>query len=194
MSPGSVSCCSTTSLLDMPPSSSRKRFSIPCSSGRPREPVERLPWYISGLNCLRSSNLSDTLNEVFDQTTLIGWRKMALDHLARAGLGLAGHLFTDLLPRRSELLISKKPRVFLDLSRQSFRLPDELSLFSFALIPQRRLDRLDLLNQARQPSLVILDHRLRLLFFCGSLVEGREDLFAPRLADITDDRQRVTNG
>src|SRR5206468_179458 len=151
----------------------------------PREPIERAPWYISDLNCLRSCNLSDALNEISDQATLISRRKMVLDELASPGLGLAGHFLTDFLPRHPDFLIGKKPRVFLNLGGQRLRVAEELDLLPFAFSPQRRCDRLNFLFHPRQPSLVVLNYRLSLLFSQSSRPDRREDFVMPRSEKVT---------
>src|SRR5882724_12588959 len=118
---------------------------------------------------------------------------MALDELASPGLGPFGHLRTDSLPRHPDFLISQEPRVLLNLRGERLRVAKELDLLPFAFSPQRRCDRLNLLFHPRQPALIVLDYRLSLLFFRGSLPDRREHFIAPRLEEVTDYRQRVMN-
>src|SRR5262249_19409863 len=118
---------------------------------------------------------------------------MVLDQLASPGFSLAGHLLTYFLPRHSDFLIRQKQRVLLNFGGESLVLAQKIFIFVFAFSPQRRYHGLVFLFLPRQPSLVVLNYCLGLLFFGSGLPDCRQHFMVARLEEITNWRQRVTN-
>src|SRR5258708_24683345 len=154
--------------------------------GQRRGPIEKAPWCTCGLSCLRSSTLSDRVNEVVHETVLIGAGKIALDELARGRLSLIRHLFAQFLPGHFYFLFGKKIGVFLNFYRSRLGLPDNFAFFSLAFVAQGIKNRLNFSIETGQLGAVFVHQRLGRLFSGGGLADRGNHLVVARLEEISD--------